>query len=493
MTVPSMLDAVALTQKGLPGPGAYDIRNPDGLDLPEGGRLNRNIPRESVLPKDYGTPSALDYNANIDLTRPRLDKGCAFGLDPKYTKYIRDEENRAREIPAPGSYDLEAASEAARPFLPEGGRISAGSKPASYFDEVTKISEGNPPPDAYDPPGAFQMRSQGQSVFRHESATIAESKALVEKFVNLTGSVPGPGTYNFPDPLSPNQIQGTPTLKGRKLPHSMPQPYEYNCAPDYGRKFVPFRQQNSADQIYGRQGHARKHMLAMQERDLQARDVALDTTLKTMSEPLSEPEGAGTPLSEPTTWADGGFDTIRMHGSPSRPPKQSPQRSRSTGMLPLTFSHPAVEMAAVSYPKLSGQRRRGTQMFLPMASRRCEMVNTRDHSLEYQKFHLSRDRLGQLSAGLRDAAGSTMVQVDTKEMKAEAFKILEHKAKSQLRLEGVPFEKRKLILQEMREMFESPTKASSSDVASASSALQQKSGSESPAQVTETMRDEMLE
>lgn len=464
---PSMLDAVQHMARQLPGPGQYDTRNPDGLDLPEGGRLNRNIPKESVLPKDYGTPSPCHYDQTADPTRPRQVFG-SFGLDPRYSKYIRDEELRAREIPAPGSYDLEAASEAAMPFCPEGGRIGAGAKPSSYFDAAAKLAEGKPAPDAYDPPGSFQVKPQGQSILRHESATITESKALVEKFVNLTGSVPGPGTYNMPDPMSPELIRGSPTLKGRKLPHSMPQPYQYNCAPDYSRKFVPFRQQNSGDQIYGRQGHAKKHLLAMQERELQGRDVTLDTTLKTLSEPASEPQMTG------VSWTEGGFETIR--GSPSRQPKQSPQKSKSTGALPLSFAHPAVEMAAVSYPKLAGRQRRGTQLFMPMASRRCEVVGTKDHSLEYRKFHLSRDRLDQLSAGLRDAVGATVAQVDPEEMKMEAFKVLEHKAKSQLRLEGVPYEKRKMIIQEMREMFESPTKSLDFAIGSAEELLDKKEG-----------------
>lgn len=455
--VPSMLDAVAKTHEGLPSPGAYDTRNPHGLDLPEGGRLNRNEPYQSVLPADFGVPSPCHYDQTADPTRPRQLYG-SFGLDPKYPKYIRDEELRAKEIPAPGSYDIEAASEAALPFLPQGGRIGAGPKPSSYFDAAAKLAEGKPDPGAYDPPGAFQVRPQGMSVLRHQSATVEESKALVEKMVNLTGSTPGPGTYHFPDPMSPDNIRGSPTLKGRKLPHSMPQPYQYNCAPDYGKKFIPFRQQNSGDQIYGRQGHARKHMLALQERELQGHDVNLDATLKTMSDPASE-QGEYPAISTGASWAEGGFESIRTQGSPSRPPKQSPQRSRSTGMLPVSFSHPAVEMAAVSYPKLAGKQRKGTQMFMPMASRRCEVVGTKDYSLEYRKFHLSRDRLGQLSAGLRDAAGATVLQVDPEEMKNEAYKILEHKAKSQLRLEGVPYDKRRLIIQEMREMFESPTKS----------------------------------
>jgi hypothetical protein len=112
-------------------------------------------------------------------------------------------------------------------------------------------------------------------------------------------------------------------------------------------------------------------------------------------------------------------------------------------------------------------------MFMPMASRRCEIVGTKDHSLEYRKYHLSRDRLGQLSAGLHDAVGATVVQVDPEEMKNEAFKVLEHKAKSQLRLEGTPYEKRRMILREMREMFESPTKSPARALSSISIGIQE--------------------
>merc|ERR1711959_804325 len=64
--------------------------------------------------------------------------------------------------------------------------------------------------------------------------------------------IPAPGHYTLPDPKPPGQI---PTLKGRDCTVPMPHPFAYNCAPDHAQKFnafAPVREQNSGDQIFGR-------------------------------------------------------------------------------------------------------------------------------------------------------------------------------------------------------------------------------------------------
>merc|ERR1719456_376415 len=133
------------------------------------------------------------------------------------------------------------------------------SKPTStYFDDAAALTRANPGPASYMLPGSIDVRPVGQPVFRHESATLAQSAKLVERCVD-SSATPGPGAYTLPDP---HPLMPAPSLKSKTLAHGMPKPFDYNAAPDYAGNFaprpkelkqlVPVRQKNSGDQIFGR-------------------------------------------------------------------------------------------------------------------------------------------------------------------------------------------------------------------------------------------------
>ena len=124
-----------------------------------------------------------------------------------------------------------------KPFCPEGGRfmleavwrasedrrsvfgfvtfdlLLQAHKPPSYFDVAPKLYDANPPPGSYDAkgtslryyscplrdclakrnPGSVEVKVVGELVYRYESATSSETKALIAKAglhqsVNLTKS-----------------------------------------------------------------------------------------------------------------------------------------------------------------------------------------------------------------------------------------------------------------------------------------------------------------
>lgn len=450
--VPSALEAPLRATGFVPGPGAYETCNTDCLDLPEGGRLNVNPPYEGVLPKDvYATPPPNAYDPK-DPSRPAILYG-PFNKDAKAPLHIREAEKLSKEMPpGPGEYDFVQAAEHQDPFCPAGGRTLMASKPASYFDAAARLTGGQPGPDNYNVAGSIEMKNVGQAVWRHESTTFQETKTLVNKFLNLSGVTPGPGAYDLPEASKPT----VPTLKSKKVSHGMPKPFNYNCTEDLSRKFVPFRQRNSTSMIYdGRQagggggggagvggdkgeGLARPASRGSGRTKKEPESQLRETTGLT-AEPDPEPlqRGLARPASDPGL----GLAGVR--------------RAQSAGSIGVDY-HPAVEQAAKYYPKLAGKHRRATGAFMPMASRRCERVSTDDDSLAYQRYHLQKRRLDYLAENLHDMARSALEPLDADKLLKESVKVLEHKARTQLRNEGVSRDKADLVMAEMPALFERP-------------------------------------
>lgn len=494
--VPSALDAPIRTSKGVPGPGAYNV--PPPAFVPEGGRMFQRpdavkgeLDREALKANNEPGPGA--HNPSDKITKPKID-GIKFEKASKEAKYIKDNIRLASQVPGVGAYDAAAAAEYVKPFIPEGGRALMASKPqTTYFEDAAALTGANPGPAAYTLPGSLDIRPVGQPVFRHESATAAESKRLVDRIIaDNSGSTPGPGTYTLPDP---HPLMPAPSQKGKSLPHGMPKPFDYNATPDYAGNFAPrpkemkslapVRQKNSGDQIFGRfsasggqaPGQARERSSAGGDvldggkilgRVNDSGDPGDDVW---EDEPEGEAEigggGASEEIEDKVVWKEGGFET--SGGGGSRIMDQSTERdglsgggsrpgmprARSMGALGAQSRHPAVEKAAKSYNRLSGFRKKPTTTFLPMASRRCPIVRTEDTSLAYQRYYVAKSRLEEAGARITQQMEEKVLEpLDLDKLLSDAQNVLELKARMRLRVEGLSREKRMKVLAELPMLFQ---------------------------------------
>jgi hypothetical protein len=456
--VPSCLDAENKIRSGIPGPGSYETRNFEGLDLPEGGKLNTIPPRakESVFQYLNQTPAPDAYTPS-DPLRPTVTYGRPFGKDIREPQHIRDAERQARGKPGPGAYDMERAAEFAAPFCPEGGRALMATKPESYFDAVAKLTASNPAPDSYTLPAAVEKPPQSEAVWRHESETYAESKAIVEGILNLKMVTPGPGAYDIPDGAT-KPLVGPPTLKSRKLPHGMPPPFAYNCTKDLTSKFVPFRQRNSSSAIYeGKVGQKLTRPsstpVLTEEGGPSRSEVRAkrrqESVIPGSTRPMQEPDPEQQPASD-----EGFVRPFTRSGNTGMA-----RRSRSAGsMVASTVDHPSVKEATKHYPKLAGRKGRATDHFLPMAARRVEALGTNHISGAFQRYHYSRKQMEELGEATYDLSKTALESFDLDKLMKDSVKILEHKARSQLRVEGLSRDRRRQVLEELPALFDPPTK-----------------------------------
>mmetsp|Transcript_83005 Transcript_83005/g.231668 ORF Transcript_83005/g.231668 Transcript_83005/m.231668 type:complete len:547 (-) Transcript_83005:257-1897(-) len=443
--VPSVHDHFPKSKSWVPGPGSYHTPDLGDFQLPEGGRVNTKPPDEEKIFKldEYPRPDPGAYGVPDHPGRPRQLYG-QFSKDPRVSKFIQDEVRRSKSVPAPGEYEVceanigeqvRGAPRPAKPFCPDGGKTLHIGKTPSYFDHAPKRFEGKPGPDRYDLPGSVRPnKAVGQTVFKYQSATLAETKAMVNR---IALDEPGPGSYDLPDPPP---MPGVPSLKGKQFGHAMPAPYAYNCAPDLGRKYdsiAPVRQHNSADQIYGTgvrrdlprfTGAAASRGSRPSSAGSQARkekvniaEVATGTSVFDLN-----PEDA-------VQWRSGGFAPLK--------------KSRSaTAVQPAL--HPVVEERKKYYPELSGKSRK-RRTVLPLAVRKPEPVSTRDDSDEYQRLCRGKVQLAAVAQNLENTTSAVFEPLDTEKMKKEAVESLVDKAKAQMKMEGVAPGQQDRVLSEM--------------------------------------------
>lgn len=289
----------------------------------------------------------------------------------------------------------------------------------------------------------MQPKNAGRLVYRYESATIQETKDLITKVIGDANEAPGPGSYTLPEVPA---LHGAPSLKGRSLPFAMPHPYAYNCAPDTMNKYslVPVRQSNNADQIFGiglRRGHGNVGHSMPFTGQSKARPSSAghdQVSLKDLRELPQMPSVVNENDMDPDTvqWKSGGFTTMK--------------KSRSTASV--RPEHPSVGEAMKVYPALSRKHRStsaGDRSFLPMASRRSEVIPTGEASEEFQKLQRSKWQLSAYGQILGEAAAAAMEPLDLEKLREEAMVGIRDKAMFRMKLDGVPKDQYDSILQEM--------------------------------------------
>lgn len=423
--VPSALDDGARERSFVPGPGSYDTPECRDFALPEGGRLNRKIPQERLTLDEYPKPAPGAYGIPKDPNVPRQLYG-SFGKDPRVSAFIQNEVMRSRDVPAPGEHDVMEAMSNVKPFCPEGGRyLSQVGRDGGYFASAAKISDSRPGPDRYTLPSAINTsKSAGRLVWRYRSETLEDTKKLITRVVGTSSDTPAPGQYDVPDPAPLGQA---PTLKSRQLGHSMPHPFAYNCAPDHGAKFAPVREQNSGDQIYGRD--LTKGTLGKSRAARAAANV--DQVTHHMPTPLLERdiEQPG----EEVQWRSGGFPSMK--------------KAKSAGAI-KEQEHPIVEEMHKHYAMMSKYHGRKDNALLPNAHRRPEVVRTHSKSEEYQKLQRKKWELKQVTEKIRTLTVAALEPLDESKLKLEASEGLMDKAKFRMRMEGLSKDQQDLVLAE---------------------------------------------
>jgi len=462
--LPSAIDHGAYQKTFVPGPGSYETPEQRDFSLPEGGRLNRVPPQEKLRLDEYPIPAPGTYGVPHDPTVPRQLYG-SFGKDPRITKFIQDEIMRSRSVPAPGEHEVMDAMENMRPFCPEGGRyMEQGRTGNGYFDSAAKLAEGKPAPDRYNLPGAIKSnKAAGKLVWKYKSESIENTKKIITKVVGNAHDNPAPGHYSLPDP---SPICPVPSLKGRETTPAMPHPFAYNCAPDHARKydsFVPVREQNSGDQIYGRD--LKKGAVTKEDRAARAKASADEVFAGHLPATLAE-RGIEQP-GETAQWRVGGFANLRR--AKSAPGMQRPRL------------HPAVEETVAHYPSLSKHHGRHDKTFAPMASRRPETVKTHKRSEAYQSLQRKKWEIGAIASALGASTAAVMEPLDEQLLRDEAAYGLMDKAKFRMRMEGLSLEQQELVLSEFPAVLQETVELAPSPMTSI------------PVSVQESVRDPLAE
>jgi hypothetical protein len=426
--VPSAHDDGQREKSLVPGPGSYETPEHRDFSLPEGGRLNRKPPQEKFALDEYPKPAPGAYGIPKDPNLPRQLYG-SFGKNPRVSEFIQNEVNRSKQLPAPGEHDVMEAMENVRPFCPEGGRyLDQVGRGSSYFDSAAKLTESRPGPDRYTLPGAINgSKSAGRLVWRYRSETMENTKKIITRVVGTSSDTPAPGQYDVPDP---KPLGPAPTLKSRQLGHSMPHPFSYNCAPDHGAKFAtPVREQNSGDQIYGRdhtKGTLGRSRLAKAAANVEQLTHHLPTPLleKDMDKPDDEVQ-----------WRSGGFPSMK--------------KAKSAGAIAKEQEHPGVVEMHKYYAMMSKHHGRKDNAFIPNAHRRPEPVRTHSQSDEYQRLQRKKWELKQVTERIRTLTVAALEPLDEQKLKLEASQGLMDKAKFRMRMEGLSQEQQDLVLGEM--------------------------------------------
>jgi len=426
--IPSAIEAGAREKALVPGPGAYDTPDQRDIALPEGGRLSRKPPQEKFRLDEYPTPPPGTYGIPHDPTLPRQLYGT-FGKDPRVSKFIQDQVKLSAGVPAPGEHEVMDSMESLRPFCPEGGRyLEQVGRGPSYFEEAAKLADSKPGPDRYNLPGSIRPnKAAGKLVWKYKSETLQQTKALITKVVGNPNEVPPPGTYTLPDPAP---LAQSPAIKGRGLSHGMPHPYAYNCAPDLSGKFdlmSPVRTQNSGAQIYGRDYS--KGAVSKESRTSKARSSADEVVANNMPVTLAERdiEQPG----ETIQWRSGGFAALHKV-------KSAPVISQR--------EHPAVEQCMKHYASLSRKHDRQDKTFMPMTSKRPEIIKTHSKSVDCQQFHRQKYQLGAIAAQIEAHTFATLEPLDEAKLRQQATIGLMDKAKFKMRMEGLGADQQALVL-----------------------------------------------
>jgi len=441
----------------VPGPGAYST--PDMMDfaLPEGGRVNRQPPVEKLQMDEYPQPAPGEYGIPNDPTA-KINNTGKFGRNKRVSKFIEDEVQRSRSVPAPGQYNTveydildhgKGVPKPAKPFCSNGGKLSM-SKQESYFDAAPKRWESNPGPGRYTLPDAINAnKACGQVCFKYQSATLYETKALVQKL--SSDATPGPGHYVVPDP---EPLTKPIVMKSRAM-YSMPAPYNYNCQPDLGNKFtekaiVPVRQSNNGDQIYGngfKHGKAPKFTGAGAKgsRPSSAGSTAKAVQVHTAPPMLQSPDIGQMGLTamdingeDAVQWRSGGFALLK--------------KSRSAPAVRQL--HPAVEQTKKTYGTLAkGKRDKSTHM--PMCVRRpLEPIPTHESSEEVGHLGRGKMNLSMIHQHLEHHTASVLEPLDEKKLAREALEGLAAKARDRMQREGVGPAQQDLVIREMLAVLE---------------------------------------
>lgn len=446
--IPSALDHGSREKALVPGPGSYETPDLRDIALPEGGRLSRKPPQERIKLDEYPSPPPGTYGIPVDPTLPRQLYG-SFGKDPRVTKFIQDQINLSKGVPAPGAHDVMDSMENVRPFCPEGGRyLDQPGRTHGYFDEAAKLAEGKPAPGRYNMPGAInQKKNQGKLVWRYQSESLAETKKVIERVVGTGKENPAPGAYTLPDP---KPLAPSPTLKGRQLSHGMPHPYAYNCEPDHAGKFSalahPVRDGNNGAQIFGRD--FKKGAMTPDDTKRRAdRAKAVADQVAAAGMPLTLAEREIEQPGETVQWRSGGFANLRKA-------KSSPVISKA--------EHPAMQEMQKHFPPLSKFHGRHDKTFIPNASRRPEIVKTHSKCPEYQCLQRKKWEIGAIAAQITAGSQAILEPLDEAMLREKATQGLMDKARFRMRMEGLAQEQQDLVLAELPAVLMESTSASNS-------------------------------
>ncbi|KAF4662775.1 hypothetical protein FOL47_006068, partial [Perkinsus chesapeaki] len=224
-------------KENTPGPGTRrETGMSSAMPLPSGGKIV--APRYGISTE---TAKILEQGEGVEAMGPvstLKDQGVSFSQSRRVPEFIDGPARIAAEVPAPNEYDAVGAHlkltekgqypslNHARPSFPMPG------KGCSMFDEIAETKRSVPGPGAYNPQRPPLRQSKSKPVVKCEGETIAESRRLF-----LAREVPGPGAYEMA------KVNREPTLAvmqpgEARLPYSMPKPFDYNCRPDVGRKFI---------------------------------------------------------------------------------------------------------------------------------------------------------------------------------------------------------------------------------------------------------------
>lgn len=267
-------------------------------------------------------------------------------------------------------------------------------------------------------------------MYKYESATINETKAMVNKI--SSHDTPGPGSYDIPDPAP---LGNAPTLKGRDLGYAMPHPFSYNCAPDFSRKYeiTPVRQNNSGDMIYGT-GRRPKFTGNVRTPSPAGSDTqSLALQMKSQAPHVPGTVALDLNPEDAVQWRSGGFAPI--------------WKAKSTGAI--RQSNPQFDEFKRHYAALH-KWQRDKNVVLPMQVKKNEAVATHENSAEYQRLQRGKVHIAAISDNIKSATDRVLEPLDLDRLRQDAMDGLEAKARYRMSMEGVSKEQAELIISEMK-------------------------------------------
>jgi len=454
--------------KNNPDPG--HILGPGELPLPEGGRMQPQV-----------EPSSFDFNLLGDLSPGPGTHGLLelqkdhelgkFGKAERSPEFIDEHIRATADVPGPGQYNPERTHDYLTPFLPNGGKEICGQlkpKQCTFEEMANSKTDWSVDCTKYAEPGTIGSHmGVGRPPFKYYSTTMEETKHLVCRALNMVpgqSPAPGPGTYNLPQLARGRSF----TLTGRTLAHSMPPPYNYNAQPDLSKKFVPIRESNSGDLIFGRCFGSDQPGLIMRKagastltkeklpqdsrtdtRDscskytitnIPARSTHTHTTISRVKTP-SDYSSDGDEVdrtSKNQEWVGRGFSYVLNHS------ESAPELNRvgfpinkkyKPAELPIE-SHRFVKTAN-TYHRLSGYMGQPSPIFLPMASRRMMKLGAKKDEETYKNFLLNGRCVKEKAKELSQALDETVLPLDKQKLYRDVTKLLRQKGAAQLRINGV--------------------------------------------------------